>query len=90
MRRRFGPEGAELVKSVLADIVAANNIHDVCEHPITPTGPFGEQIELNFEGGLKVAVEANQRKNAHKVDGTVDWQLIRRIKILSVELDGGI
>ena len=87
MRRRFGPESAALIKSVLADIRAAQSILEVTDHKLQPLGPNGERLELVFDNNLVLVILANQRKITRKEDGSVDWNFVKRIKIIDLVLE---
>lgn len=84
MRAAFGPEGAEIVESAIADLKAAASIYDAADGPISPFGLRGERLRLTFGVNLELEIVANHRTNPVEEDGMVDWHQVHRVKIIEL------
>lgn len=87
LRSAYGPEGAQIVKSVIADFKAADSIYIVADSSVLPAGLRGERVVMQFGEGLRMEVIANHRTNPSGKNGMVDWTAVYRIKIAKLAFE---
>ena len=83
--QRYGDEVAGALRRRLADLRAAATVHDLVAgvSDAVTDEPGIRFVELG--SGYRMIVAANHPKNPETSTGEVDWERVRRVKIIEIE-----
>lgn len=83
---RFCTAAAEALKNRLADIRGADNMCDVLAgNPRTGKYQGADSYQLDLSDGFRLTVVPNHRIPRRSLNGETDWELVRRVKVVSLE-----
>lgn len=81
----FGAENSLRLQNRLADLCAAHVIHDiVVGKPTMIKNGTNTMYQLNFSEDKNILLVANHVNNPINDSGEIDWDLVTRIKIVSI------
>ena len=82
----LGPAVAEALKRRLADIRAADSIHDVLAgHPEVGRYKNFDCYRFELAGGQRLTVIGNHVTPRANAVGAADWERVRRVRVMPLE-----
>lgn len=89
LRRRWGPEQAKKIMRRLTEIAAAENLATLRKLPQLRAhelhGNRAGQISLDLKHPYRLLIVPDHHEVPRKPDGGLDWDRIKKVKILGVE-----
>lgn len=83
--KAFGPAAADALQQRLADLRAADTIHDLIVGNPVVSGPDQSTLTIALAGGVRTLWSPNHVNVPRRTDGQVDWDRTRRIRLLAIE-----
>jgi len=84
--RELGEVAAERLKRRLADLRAAESVHDLVASPPTQFDDPRE-ISLPIASGFRLVLRSNHLETPMLGSHSVDWSAVERVKVMRVEQD---
>jgi proteic killer suppression protein len=89
LKRKWGAEQGKLIARRLTELAAAENLETLKKLPQLRahelSGNRAGQISLDVKHPYRLLVTPDYEEAPRKEDGGLDWQKIKRIKVLGVE-----
>lgn len=83
---RLGASAAEALRNRLGDIRGADNMYDVLAgNPKTGKYQNADCYRLELSDGFRLTVVPNHQIPRTSLNGETDWNLVRRVKVVSLE-----
>lgn len=83
-RDEFGAGVAEQLKGRLADLRAANTVHDLVVGNPTIVPGAAPQMMIDLPDEYKLVARPNQRNLRADEDGIIDWRRVRRLLVVGI------
>jgi proteic killer suppression protein len=85
-KNTLGSKVAEVLKRRLADLRAATSVTDlIAGQPRVLDGADKRKMAIDLCDGQRIVFCANHPKNPVGKTGEIDWQKVRRIRILGID-----
>ncbi len=89
---RFGHEVAMSLRHRLADLAAASAVAELpVGNPHLERREGGELLFIDLARQKRLVLVANHRRNPTLGDGSIDWNRVRRLKLIEIRnVDGNV